>query len=37
VIGVMEQPGAQGGGSAELWSAAPINGAAHVISDANAG
>jgi S1-C subfamily serine protease len=37
VIGVMEQPGAQGGGSAEFWSAAPINGAAHVISDANAG
>jgi putative serine protease PepD len=35
VIAVMEQPNVQGSGSAALWSAAPINGAAHVISDAN--
>jgi S1-C subfamily serine protease len=38
VVGVLEQPGARTAGGAQgLWSAAPIDGAAHVISDANTG
>jgi hypothetical protein len=36
VIGVLERR-VRSGGSAELWLAAPIDGAAHVISDVNAG